>query len=123
MAFPGQNWNNVLSYIKLMLGAPINLVEISDSDIIEFLKEHVLPVFSQYSPLKRWVYLGPEHMIVDQKPGQPRFRFKIPKEIDEPIVDVLEVIFGPQSVLTQEYKYFVFLNFFYFINTSFKCEY
>lgn len=98
MSFPGQNWNNILSYIKLSLGSPLNLIEISDSDMIEYLKEHVLPVFSQYNPLKKWAYVGPEHMISDGTPGQPRYRFKIPKAIDEPIVDILEVIFGPYSI-------------------------
>lgn len=104
MALPAQSWNNVLSYIKLGLGAPLNLIEIPDSEIIEMLKEHVLPVFSQYSPLQKWAYVGPEHMINDKNiPGQPLYKFKIPKEIDEPIVDILEVIFGPYSILTQEY--------------------
>ena len=103
MAFPGQNWNNILNYIKLGLGSPLNLIEMSDSEIIENLKDQVLPVFSQYNPLKKWVYVGPEHMCVDNVPGQPLYRFKIPKEIDDPIVDILEVIFGPYSVLTQEY--------------------
>lgn len=98
MGRPGQNWNNILSYIKLSLGAPLNLIEIPDSDIIEYLKEHVLPVFSQYNPLKKWCYIGPEHMIVDNLPGQPQYRFTIPTEIDEPIVDIVEVIFGPYSM-------------------------
>lgn len=80
------------------LGAPLNLIEISDSDIIENLKEQVLPVFSQYAPCKRWVYLGPEHMITEHSPGQPLYKYKIPKPVDEPIVDILEVIFGPYSI-------------------------
>ena len=33
MSNPGQSWNNILSYIKMSLGAPLNLIEISDSDI------------------------------------------------------------------------------------------
>lgn len=104
MSNPSQSWNNILSYIKLGLGAPLNLIEISDSEIIAMLKEHVLPVFSQYSPLKKWVYMGPEHMIIDNLPGQPLYRFKIPKPSDEPIVDILEVIFGPRSIKI-EYTY------------------
>lgn len=96
-----------LSYIKLGLGAPLNLVEISDSDLIEFLREHVLPVFSQFNPLKRWVYMGPENQIVDGAKGQPMYRFKIPKPTDEPIVDVLEVIFGPYSIKKNTTQYAV----------------
>ena len=42
-----QSWNNILSYIKLGLGAPLNLLEFSDEELIQNLKEHVLPFFSQ----------------------------------------------------------------------------
>ena len=42
--------------------------------------------------------MGPENQIVDGAKGQPMYRFKIPKPTDEPIVDVLEVIFGPYSI-------------------------
>ena len=99
LAKSGQNWNNVLSYIKLNLGSPLNLIEMSDDEIIENLKEHVLPVFSQYCPLKKWLYIGPEHAInTTGFPGQPQYVFKIPKPDDEPIVDILEVLFGPYSV-------------------------
>lgn len=99
LARPGQNWNNILNYIKLALGAPLNLVEMSDDEIIENLKEQVLPVFSQYCPLKKWIYIGPEHaQNTAGTPGQPQYVFKIPKPDDEPIVDILEVIFGPYSV-------------------------
>lgn len=103
MANPGQSWNNVLSYIKLSLGAPLNLVEISDSDIIEILKEHVLPVFSQYAPRRKWVLLSTKDLIRTHEHGQPLYQFKIPHEDDEPIIDILECIFGAYGVLTQEY--------------------
>ena len=99
LARPGQNWNNVLSYIKLNLGAPLNLIEMSDDEIVENLKEHTLQTFSQYCPLKKWVYIGPEHAVnTTGTPGKPQYVFKIPKPDDEPIVDILEVIFGPYSV-------------------------
>ncbi len=99
LARPGQNWNNVLSYIKLNLGAPLNLIEMSDDEIVENLKEHTLQTFSQYCPLKKWVYIGPEHAVnTTGAPGKPQYVFKIPKPDDEPIVDILEVIFGPYSV-------------------------
>ncbi len=61
LARPGQNWNNILNYVKLNLGAPLNLIEMSDDEIIENLKDQVLPVFSQYCPLKKWTYISPEH--------------------------------------------------------------
>ena len=45
-----QTWNNLLEYIKLELGVPVNLLEISDDDIIKYIKNHALPEFSQYVP-------------------------------------------------------------------------
>ena len=68
-------------------------------EIVENLKEHTLQTFSQYWPLKKWVYIGPEHAVnTTGTPGKPQYVFKIPKPDDEPIVDILEVIFGPYSV-------------------------
>jgi len=92
-----QSWNNVLSYIKMGLGAPLNLIELADSDIIDMLKEHIIPYFSQFCPLEKWVFVGPMHSL-PAKIGQPPNRFKIPKEVDEPILDILEVIWGNQGV-------------------------
>lgn len=103
MANPGQSWNNIIDYIKLNLGAPLNLIEISDSNMVEILKEHVLPVFSQYHPHRKWVLMGPNDMITPEKPGQPLYRYRIPHEKDEPIIDILEVIFSSYTTLTQEY--------------------
>ena len=103
MSNPGQSWNNILSYIKMSLGAPLNLIEISDSDIVEMLKEHVLPVFSQYAPDRRWVLMGPDNLLPNSKLGQPLYRYKIPHPKDEPIIDVLEVMFSSYSILSQEY--------------------
>ena len=71
----------------------------SDDEIVENLKEHTLQTFSQYCPLKKWIYIGPEHAVnTTGTPGQPQYVFKIPKPDDEPIVDILEVLFGPYSV-------------------------
>lgn len=50
-----QNWNNIISYIKYNLGVPYNLLEITDDEIIDFLKNQVLPEFSQYAPHKLWL--------------------------------------------------------------------
>ena len=85
--------------VCVFCGAPLNLIEMSDDEIIENLKEHTLQTFSQYCPLKKWVYIGPEHaQNTTGTPGQPQYVFKIPKPDDEPIVDILEVLFGPYSV-------------------------
>lgn len=97
MAVAAQSWNNILSYIKMSLGAPLNMIELSDTDIIDVLKEHVLPVFSQYCPWKRWVALNSSNLI-DHYSGQPMYQYKIPKPVDEPIIDILDVVFGSYGV-------------------------
>ena len=47
-----QTWNDVLSYIKINLGVPLNKLEISDDDLVTNLRDQVLPLFSQYAPAK-----------------------------------------------------------------------
>jgi hypothetical protein len=83
----GQNWNNVLEYIKLFLGVPVNLLEISDDDLVKYLKRQVLTLFSQYSPAKKFTYITSSN-IIPLTSGAPRFRYKIPIEPGEYIVDI-----------------------------------
>lgn len=83
----GQNWNNVLEYIKLFLGVPVNLLEISDDDLVKYLKRQVMPLFSQYTPAKKFTYITPAHRI-SMTSGAPQFRYSIPIEPGEYIVDI-----------------------------------
>jgi hypothetical protein len=50
-----QNWNNLLSYIKLKLGMKVNKLEFSDDEIINNIKSHTLPLVSQYEPHNIWI--------------------------------------------------------------------
>lgn len=102
-----QSWNNILSYIKLGLGAPLNLLEFSDEELIQNLKEHVLPFFSQYSPAKKYVLISDANRIYGGS-GQPQYMYKIPKPIDEPIIDLLDVYFAPYGLLSEEYGMYPF---------------
>lgn len=85
-----QNWNNVLSYIKLELGAGLNLLEFSDEDIIENLKDHVLPYFSQYIPYKAEILLQPS-MRIYTGPGENKWKYKIPLDPGLYITDIYDV--------------------------------
>lgn len=84
-----QTWNDILSYIKINLGVPINLLEIDDDEIIENLKGHVLPFFSQYVPTKKYINVNSSNLVPFQS-GQNRFNYKIPV-VDEYITDIIEV--------------------------------
>ena len=98
-----QSWNDILSYLKLGLGAPLNLLEFSDDELIQNLKDHVLSYFSHYSPNKKYVFITDANKIKTAGSGQPQFIYKIPREIDEPIIDILDVYFAPYGLLSEEY--------------------
>lgn len=52
-----QNWDNLLSYVKLNLGADTKSFEYDDEQMLEIIKEHTLPEFSRYVPLLRYYYM------------------------------------------------------------------
>jgi len=79
-----QNWNNIISHIKYSLGVPYNLLELTDNDIIDFLKNQVMPEFSQYVPNRLFIKITP----ADQKStnenltyGEFEYKINIPDEI------------------------------------------
>ncbi len=95
-----QNWNHVLDYIKLNLGAPLNLIEMPDDDLIKHLKEHVLPVFSQYVPHKKYCYINEGARLPVTNAGNPRYSYNIPLQMDEYIVDIHDVYHTRSTILT-----------------------
>lgn len=92
----GQNWNNTLEYVKLFLGVPVNLLEISDDDLITYLKDQVLPLFSQYSPYKKWLVLTEGNQIFLGS-GSPIYTYRMPLQPGEYVIDVLESYFTKDS--------------------------
>lgn len=90
-AQPAQHWNNILSYVKINLGVPINLLEISDDDLILNLREHVLSAFSQYAPAKAYAFITGAHQI-NGGLGSPRYMYRIPVPAGTYIIDVLEAM-------------------------------
>jgi len=88
---PAQHWNNVLSYVKINLGVPINLLEISDDELITNLRDHVLSLFSQYAPAKAYAFITGANQITGGQ-GSPRYMYKIPVPAGTYIVDVLEAM-------------------------------
>ncbi len=99
----GQSWNNIISYVKLNLGAPLNLIEIPDDDLINNLKEHVLPVFSQYAPYKKYCFINGANIKPSTNLGDPRFKYELPLEIDEYVIDVAAVHSTRSTLMTEDY--------------------
>jgi len=81
-----QNWDNLISYIKLHLGAPIMKIEFSDDELIQIISEHTLPEFSRYFPLLRYYMFTEEDNCIQYEPTKiyqiKNFPYKVIK-IDE----------------------------------------
>ena len=81
-----QNWDNLIDYIKTELGWPVIQIELSDEDILNQIKRHILPFFSRYSPLLRYYLLTEESNCIQYEPTKiykiKNFPYKIIK-IDE----------------------------------------
>jgi hypothetical protein len=100
-----QTWNNVLGFIKRRLGAKINLLEMSDDEIIEGITDDVLPYFSQYIPYQKYVLIT-QGNLAPGKTGYNRYRYNIPIDtVTEQIIDVEDVYFGADSTILDDYGY------------------
>ena len=66
-----QNWNGIVKYIKRKLGVPLNFLELTDRDIIEIIKDDVLPAFSQYVGTPGWFRLGACDLIAMKDATDP----------------------------------------------------
>jgi|SRR6056297_413776 len=87
-----QNWNNILNYIKRNTGAKLNLLELSDDEILEGLQEDVMPYFSQYSPLKKYCTISENQKIpFEIDSGDTQWKYELPISQDEYIVDIYDV--------------------------------
>ena len=84
-----QTWNDVLDYIKINLGAQINLIEMTDEEIKNNINNQVLPYFSQYSPAKKYLAINSSNLLPTAK-GSPRFNYKLPIEDDDYVIDILD---------------------------------
>ena len=51
------NWDNLIDFIKLNLGASVNSLEFSDTEMIGIIQDHVLPEFSRYVPYIKYYIL------------------------------------------------------------------
>lgn len=101
MINPGQNWNNLLNYIKRNLGSKYNLLELSDDEIIEGIKEDVIPFFSQYSPDKIHVSLS-ERNRVTHIDGQPLWKYEIKTPNNLQIIDIPEVYYTKEESIATD---------------------
>lgn len=105
-----QNFNNIVSYIKLSFGTPYNLLELSDDELILYIKEHTLPKFSQYIPRPIWVLLGSSNQIGSTF-TKHAYSYQLPDEVDQyDIVGIQEVYYNSSSGIGLAGMSSMFLN-------------
>jgi len=76
-----QNYENIIDYIKLNLGASTNAFEFSDDEILDIICAHTLPEFSKYNPLIRYYRMTYEDNLISENPTHiyqfKNFNYKI----------------------------------------------
>ena len=97
-----QSWNNTLNYIKRNLGAPTTLLEMSDEEIVEGLEEDTLSLVSQYSPHIKFTFIDDTNIVPMPGPGHPRWRYKLPVDPGDNIIDIYECMLAKYSSALEE---------------------
>lgn len=107
MSQNSQTWNNILNYIKRNLGAKLNLIELTDDEIIDGLREDVLPYFSQFTPRKKFTIITEKDKFkLDTSKGQPRYAYRL--DTDEPVIDILDVYYCDTSIVSYDLSTLVY---------------
>ena len=96
-----QNWNNIISYIKYSLGIPFNLLEISDDDIVNFLKDQVLPEFSQHCPNKLFIKATPADAVGVNSITLHQYEFKLNIPDDIYVLGIENVFWNQTSAYAE----------------------
>lgn len=101
-----QTYNNLLSSIKRSLGSKLNLLEMSDDEIIDGIKEDIIPFFSQYSPLKKYCVIGPNQLIpFIPFSGNPKWSYLLPIDLEEYVIDIIDCYINNSNNLFSGTKY------------------
>lgn len=100
-----QTWNSLLNFIKRNTGAKLNFLEMTDEEIIEGIKEDVLPFFSQYTPHKKFVFITNSNRVTyGDGSGENQWVYRIPKEIStERIIDIFDAFSSESDVFIDEF--------------------
>lgn len=90
-----QNWNHLLKYIKQKLGVPTNLLELSDQEIIDYIKENVLPEISVILHNDMLVRITDKHR---DSSGLNEYTYYIPIPDDVTIIDIYQVYINSRNI-------------------------
>ena len=88
-------WDNLISYIKLELGADINKLEFSDTRMMEIIREHSLMELSQILPQQEFVKMSNKNLVS----RSIHRRYKIPTKSH--VIDINEIFVDSSYVYQQ----------------------
>lgn len=94
----GQNFNNLLFYIKSEIGyfnTPVK--ELTDNDIIKIITDVVLPEYSVYDPAYMLYLLSPQSTTITVDAGYTRYKIPI-ADLGINIINVDEIYWNSGSV-------------------------
>jgi hypothetical protein len=97
-----QNWNTLLSYIKKKVGAPLNLLEITDDDIYNTVMDDVIPALSQYIGKPLWLRLTSSN-LASVTSAENSNTYDIPVPTGVTLVDVVEAYYSDSSTIWDSY--------------------
>lgn len=101
-----QTYNSILGYIKRNLGAKVNLLEMTDDEIIDGIKEDVIPYFSQYIPDSKYVLITDANREPSQI-GYGLYRYTIPLSPNTYVIDILDAYQLQSNSVMDDYGYLV----------------
>jgi len=80
-----QTWENVISYIKLGLGAKVMKLEYSDDELVEIINEHVIPFYSKYDKHMIYYKFTRSHLV---NPDSPVQTYQFDDDFNYKILDI-----------------------------------
>lgn len=86
-----RSWNDVLGFIKRSIGIELNLLELSDEEIVDGLKADVLSRFSNHVPNKEYILITDSNRVASANTANPQFTYKLPIPEDDVVLDIFEV--------------------------------
>jgi len=92
----------VLDFIKKNLGHPVMQLEISDDEILEYVRNYTLPFFSRFKPYQQYVVIdlekNPEYKIDDTT-------FRIPLDPNHKFISIVNVLNTLGDYFINSYPY------------------
>jgi len=91
----------VVDYIKRNLGFPVMQLEITDDDIVTYVRNYTIPFFSRYKPYEQYIVLDTTKEGVKQEDGT----YKIPLDPDHTLISIVDVVPTMSAYFASNFPY------------------